>query len=165
VIPGLKLKPGSFGLLSEQTPVSYNGVLYMPDANNRIWAFNATTGERIWTHVPKVKRGFNRAVAGINALPNRGVTLGEGKVFFDSTEWVSKKKGLPDGLKVDQAGNLFATGPGGVLVFHPDGTYLGCINTGEPTANCGWGDDGSVLYLCTNDKLTRVKTTTKGLGW
>ena len=82
VIPGFKLKPGAFGLLSEQTPVAYNGVLYMPDANNRIWAFDATTGERIWVHRPKAAKGFNRAVAGINAIPSRGVVIGDGKVFF-----------------------------------------------------------------------------------
>ena len=55
----------------------------------------------------------------------------------------ARKKGLPDGMKVDRAGNLFATGPGGMLVFDPDGSHLGTLNTGEATANCGWGDDGS----------------------
>jgi quinohemoprotein ethanol dehydrogenase len=82
VIAGLKLKPGAFGLLSEQTPVSYNGVLYMPDVNNRIWAFNAASGERLWLHVPKVVKGYDRATAGISALPNRAVTIGDNKVFF-----------------------------------------------------------------------------------
>jgi quinohemoprotein ethanol dehydrogenase len=81
-IAGLKLKPGAFGLMSEQTPVAYNGVLYMPDANNRVWAFNATTGERLWVHVPKATKGFNRAVAGANALPSRGVAIGDGKVYI-----------------------------------------------------------------------------------
>ncbi len=41
-----------------------------------------------------------------------------GKVFFDATAWVKEgRKGLPDGMKLDKGGNLFATGPGGVLVF------------------------------------------------
>lgn len=91
-------------------------------------------------------------------------TLGEGRVFFDSTPWVKKKlPGLPDGLKVDKKGNLFATGPGGVNVFAPDGTFLGRINTGVPTANCRFGDDGSMLYITANTRLCRVRTTTKGL--
>ena len=81
-IPGLKLKAGAFGLLSEQTPVVYNGVIYMPDANNRVWAFNATSGERLWVHVPKAAKGFNRAVAGINGFPSRGVAIGDGKVYI-----------------------------------------------------------------------------------
>ena len=47
-----------------------------------------------------------------------------GHVFFDATEQVAERSGLPDGLKVDEAGNLFATGPGGVLVFSPDRIYV-----------------------------------------
>lgn len=92
-------------------------------------------------------------------------TIEHGHVFFDATMWVGKKKGLPDGLKVDKAGNLFATGLGGVLVFAPDGTHLGTIDTGQATANCNWGDDGSVLYITADMHLLRIKTSTKGAGW
>jgi gluconolactonase len=89
-------------------------------------------------------------------------TVGPGRVFLDVTSMVPERKGLPDGLKVDRAGNLFATGPGGVLVISPDGRHLGTIDTGEPTANCAWGEDGSVLYITANDKLCRIRTSTKG---
>jgi gluconolactonase len=93
-------------------------------------------------------------------------TLGDGRLFFDSTAWVKAgKKGLPDGLKVDKDGNLFATGPGGVVVFDKSGKHLGTIDTGEATANCGWGDDGSTLYVTADMHLARIKTTTKGAGW
>ena len=85
-----------------------------------------------------------------------------GRVFFDATPLTAGRKGLPDGLKVDQAGNLFATGPGGVLVISPDGRHLGTINTGEPTANCAWGGNGSMLYITANDKLCRIQTATRG---
>ena len=68
-------------------------------------------------------------------------------------------------MKVDQDGNLFATGPGGVLIFAPDGTHLGTLATGEATANCGWGDDGSVLYITADMYLGRIKLTTKGTGF
>lgn len=85
-----------------------------------------------------------------------------GRVFFDTSPWLGSYPGVPDGLKVDQEGNVFATGPGGVNVFSPDGTFLGRINTGVATANCGWGDDGSVLYITADSYLCRVKTTTKG---
>jgi gluconolactonase len=91
--------------------------------------------------------------------------LEEGRVFADVTSSVGSKKGLPDGMKVDQAGNLFATGPGGVLNFAPDGTHLGTLATGEATANCGWGEDGSVLYITAHMYLGRIKLTTKGLGY
>ncbi len=93
-------------------------------------------------------------------------TLGKGRVFFDSTAWgKAGKMGLPDGLKVDQHGNLFATGPGGVIVFAADGTHLGTIETGQRTANCNWGGDGSVLYMTADDYLMRLQTSTKGNGF
>jgi gluconolactonase len=59
-------------------------------------------------------------------------------------------------------GNIFATGPGGVHVFAPDGTHLGTFDTGVPTSNCAWGDDGSTLYITANSALLRVRLTTKG---
>ena len=89
-------------------------------------------------------------------------TLGRGGVFFDTKPLMPGKKGVPDGLKVDLAGNVFSTGPGGVLIFSPDGTHLGTIHTGEATANCAWGDDGSTLYITADMFLCRVKTNTKG---
>jgi gluconolactonase len=88
-------------------------------------------------------------------------TIDKGRVFFDATDWIGKYKGLPDGLKVDAKGNLFATGPGGVNVFAPDGTFLGRINPGVPTAICCFGDDGSTLYITADMFLCRIKTTTK----
>ncbi len=89
-------------------------------------------------------------------------SLGEGQVFFDATEYVGKHKGLPDGLKVDKAGNVWATGPGGVWVLDAAGKPLGRIDTKEATANCCWGDDGTVLYITADMYFCRVKTTTKG---
>src|SRR5262249_60463922 len=89
--------------------------------------------------------------------------LGMGKVFFVSTDWVkAKKKGLPDGMKVDRDGNIFATGPGGVHVFAPDGTLLGTLATGQATSNCAWGEDGSTLFITADQYLVRIKTATKG---
>jgi gluconolactonase len=91
--------------------------------------------------------------------------LGSGKVFFDSTSWINQMSGLPDGLKVDRNGNLFATGPGGVSIFSPDGKHLGRIDTGQATANCAWGNDGSTLYITADSYLCRIRTTTRGVGW
>lgn len=86
-----------------------------------------------------------------------------GRVFFDAARLrAAGGKGLPDGLKVDRAGNLFATGPGGVLILSPQGRHLGTIHTGEATANCAWGDDGSTLYITADMMLVRVRTRTTG---
>lgn len=92
-------------------------------------------------------------------------TLGKGRVFYDSTPLVGKVKGLPDGLSVDVHGNVFATGPGGVLVFSADGTHLGTLATGEATANCAFGDDGSTLYITADMYVCRVRTTTRGVEY
>jgi len=89
-----------------------------------------------------------------------------GRVFYDMTAWVGKEKpGLPDGLKVDVAGNLFATGPGGVHVLTPKAELLGTIATGVPTANCAFGDDGKTLYVTANTTLCRIRLATKGRGF
>ena len=93
-------------------------------------------------------------------------TIANGKVFFDATAWVKEgRPGLPDGMKVDKDGNLFATGPGGVHVFSPDRKHLGTFDTGVKTANVGWGGDGSTLYITANTALLRVKLNTKGAGF
>ena len=69
--------------------------------------------------------------------------IGTGRVFADVTAMVNDKlPGLPDGLKVDRDGNLWATGAGGVHIYAPDGTRLGRPDTGEATPNVAWGDDG-----------------------
>ena len=92
-------------------------------------------------------------------------TLGEGRVFFDAKPWTKTRKGAPDGLKVDTQGNIFSSGPGGIYIFAPDGTHLGTIETGVPTANCAWGDDGSTLYITANTAIYRIKLATKGAGF
>lgn len=92
-------------------------------------------------------------------------TIEKGRVFFNAAPLTPGRKGLPDGLKVDVNGNLFATGPGGVLVISPLGKHLGTINPGEATANCAWGGNGSTLYLTANIYLCRIQTSTKGKGF
>ncbi|MGA2069410.1 MAG: SMP-30/gluconolactonase/LRE family protein [Thermoguttaceae bacterium] len=92
-------------------------------------------------------------------------TVGPGRVFYDATRWTKTLNGLPDGMKIDRGGNLFAAGPGGINVFSPDGTLLGRINPDQPTSNCAFGEDGSVLYITANQYLCRIKTSTKGKGF
>ena len=93
-------------------------------------------------------------------------TLAKQRLFFDAQPRNAQKlPGLCDGMKVDRDGNVWCTGPGGVMVLSPAGKLIGVINTGEPTGNCCWGDDGSTLYITANYFLVRVKTKTKGAGW
>lgn len=93
-------------------------------------------------------------------------TLGNQRVFFDARP-LSKPDapGSCDGMKIDRDGNVWTSGPGGILVISPAGKVIGRISTGVPTANCAWGDDGGTLYITANHFLLRVKTLTKGAGW
>jgi gluconolactonase len=125
-----------------------NGIAFSPDEKT-LYVAQSDPKAALWMAFPVLDDG----------------TLGTGKVFADVTNNAGKMPGLPDGMKVDAKGNLFATGPGGCHVFSPEGKLLGRIETGEATANCAWGNDGSVLYLCADMYICRVKTTTKGAGW
>jgi gluconolactonase len=145
-----RLKPdGKIDLLTKEMSRP-NGIGLSPDAKTLYVANSDNDKAPLWKSFPVKADG----------------TLGEGKVFFDCTEQVKKKMpGSPDGLKVDAKGNVWATGPGGVWVFDPAGKPLGLIATGVPTANCGFGDDGSTLYVTANTELLRVKVKVKGLGF
>jgi gluconolactonase len=93
-------------------------------------------------------------------------TIANERTFFEAE--ALKKPGLKgscDGMKTDKDGNVWTTGPGGVLAISREGKLLGRINTGQPTANCNWGGDGSTLYITANMFLLRVKTLTAGAGW
>ena len=90
-------------------------------------------------------------------------SLGNGRVFFDVTAAVSEQRpGVPDGLKVSTDGTVWASGPGGVLVYSSQGKHLGTLATGVATANLAFGDDGSTLYLTADKSLVRVRTRVKG---
>ncbi|MCY4158616.1 MAG: SMP-30/gluconolactonase/LRE family protein [Bacteroidetes bacterium] len=96
-----------------------------------------------------------------DVMDNGGIE--NGRILFDATSFVKEGlPGLPDGLKVDLDGNIFATGPGGILIISSDGTHLGTINTTQPAANCAFGNDGSMLYITANMYLLRIPLLTKG---
>jgi gluconolactonase len=135
---------GKLTLLSKEV-TRPNGIAFSPDEKT-LYVASSDPEKAVWHAFPVNPDG----------------TLGKGRIFADFTALVGKVKGLPDGLKVDVRGNLFATGPGGVLIFAPDGTHLGTLLTGEATSNCAWGDDGSTLYITADQYLVRIRTTTKG---
>ena len=144
-----RLRPnGELTLLTDKMSRP-NGIGFSPD-EKRLYVANSDPKHAVWMAYDVKPDG----------------TLSEGRILLDVTAMVSAgKKGLPDGLKIDQSGNLFATGPGGVLVITPKGEHLGTINTGEATANCAWGEDGSILYITADMYLCRIKTKTKGKGF
>jgi gluconolactonase len=125
-----------------------NGIAFSPD-EKLLYVANSDGQDPIWRAFPVQEDG----------------NLGTPTAFFDSSKEDRIPNGGGDGLKVDSKGNVFATGPGGVLILSPQGELLGRIVTGERIANVGWGNDGSVLYLTSDMYLCRIKTSTKGAGF
>ena len=126
-----------------------NGIAFSPDFDT-LYVAQSDPEAALWKSFPVKDDG----------------TIGEGTVFHDATEAFKEGlPGLPDGLKLDEKGNLWATGPGGVYIFAPNGKLLGRISTGERTANCAWGNDGNVLYMTADTYLCRITTKIKGAGW
>jgi gluconolactonase len=141
-------KTGAVTLLTKELSRP-NGLAFSPDEKT-LYVANSDPERAIWMAYPVKDDG----------------TIGAGKLVRDVTKMVSKElPGLPDGMKVDAKGTLFATGPGGVHVMLPDGTLLGRLETGQATSNCAWGEDGTVLFMTANMYVARVKTLTKGAGW
>lgn len=140
-------KEGQLTLLTKEM-TRPNGIAFAPDYKT-LYVAQSDPKAAIWKAFPVKSDG----------------TLGKSRIIYDRTAFVGKTPGLPDGLKVDTKGNLFATGPGGVLVLSPQGKLLGQLTTGEATGNCGWGEDGSTLFITAGSYLCRIRTTTKGAGW
>lgn len=92
-------------------------------------------------------------------------TVSNGRVFFDATRWRQDPFFGPDGLKVDRRGNLFGARPGGVSVIASDGTLLGMIETGQPTSNVAWGEDGKTLFITGGRSVYRLRVTTEGTSF
>jgi len=89
-------------------------------------------------------------------------SLTHGRKFFDATNIPGE--GVPDGMKVDRAGNIYATGPAGIMIFTPDAKVLGTIQLPEIPANLNWGDaDGKMLYITARTSLYRLRTNVAGV--
>ena len=98
----------------------------------------------------------------VNRYPvNADATLGKGELFFDMT--TPGADDAIDGIKVDQAGNVFVSGPGGLWIFSPDGKHLGTLRGPEHPHNMAWGDaDQQTLYLAAQSGIYRIRLHTPG---
>jgi gluconolactonase len=120
-----------------------NGLAFSPDEKT-LYVANSDENYRIWMRFDV----------------NADGTLRNGRVFADVS--AEPEDGLPDGMKIDSLGNIWATGPGGVWVFTPDGKHLGTIKPPEQPANCAWGEDGKTLFITAVTGLYRVRTSVAG---
>lgn len=138
-----RLSPDGDLELLESGQTRPNGIAFSPDEKT-LYVANSDANNKVWMAYDVLEDG----------------TLGDGRVFFDVNDQTGI--GAADGLKVDTAGNIFATGPGGVWIFDADGNHLGNINPDEVPANVGWGDDGSTLYMTARTGLYRIRLSTGG---
>jgi gluconolactonase len=89
-------------------------------------------------------------------------TLKNGKLFFDMTS--AGTEDALDGMKIDKAGNLYVSGPGGLWILSPEGKHLGTIIGPKHPHNFTWGDeDGKTLYMCARSGLYRMKLNIEGI--
>lgn len=120
-----------------------NGIALSPDERT-LYVANSDANDKVWYAYD---------------LDDDGVS--NPRVFYDVNDQTAP--GAADGMTVDLAGHIFATGPGGVWIFAPDGTHLGTIHLDEVVANAAWGDDGRTLYMTASTGLYRIRLTTEGL--
>jgi gluconolactonase len=90
-------------------------------------------------------------------------TLGKGRVFWDAMPFMKNGPGATDGMKVDERGNVWTTGPGGVYVISPEGKLLARVAIAEPCGNLVFGGtDGRTLFIMANHAVLRLPTKVRG---
>ena len=146
--------------------LDFNGVFLIKDGNVRVVERELTPNglalspDEKYFYVNHFEGGgkiYRYDVMSDGALANR-------RVFVDMT--VDKAPGGADGVKVDQRGNLYSTGPGGVWIISADGKHLGTISTATigVMTNVAFGDpDGKTLYLTARRTLARIRVNVPGV--
>ena len=117
-----------------------NGIAFSPD-EKYLYVANSNPENAIWNRYE---------------IAEETGLVSKKEVFYNATENARNEKGLPDGLKVDDSGYVFATGPGGVWVFNPAGKVIAKIRTGQLTSNCAFGASQNTLYITADDYLMRA---------
>jgi gluconolactonase len=117
-----------------------NGLAFSPD-NKKLYIANSDPEKAIWYEYSL----------------NPFMQIVSGKILYDATSYAKTEKGLPDGMKVDALGNIFATGPGGIWIFSGTGELLGKIKVEEATSNCALTADGKTLFVTNDMNILRIQ--------
>jgi gluconolactonase len=124
-----------------------NGIAFSPDGRT-LYVSNSDPSYAVilaWDVSPTGKLSRRRVFADMTALARKGLP------------------GLPDGMTIDERGNLWASGPGGIHVISQRGRELGLISTGAAISNCTFGGpDGRTLFMSSTGELVALRTKVRG---
>ena len=138
-------KGGKVTLLTDELSRP-NGLAFSPDEKT-LYVANSDPNKAIWMAYDVMDNGL----------------LENGRIFYDASDRVATSMGLPDGMKVDVDGYIYATGPGGVYVFDNQAKLLGMIETTQATSNCTFGGvDFNELFITADRYLLRLKVNSVG---
>jgi gluconolactonase len=119
-----------------------NGLAFSPDEK---FLYVADSGKKLWMRYRVQPDG----------------SVADGSVFLDPSS--DPAKGVPDGLRLDQKGTIYSSGPGGVWIISPEGKHIGTIKVPEVVSNVAWGDkDGKTLYITGSTSVYRIKLNVQG---
>ena len=135
-----KVTPAGVVTLLVDTLTRPNGIILMP-GNNKLIVANSDPAKAMWYEYEL----------------NDQDSIMQGRVFYNATGNLATENGLPDGLKVDSQGTIFASGPGGIWIFDSTGKVLGRIRLTELAANCALSTDEKTLYITADRYVLRVK--------
>jgi gluconolactonase len=120
-----------------------NGIAFSPD--EKYLYVNNSEPKKIWMRY--------------RVQPDGSLT--DAKLLFDAT--ADTRPGAPDGMKVDEEGNIYSAGPGGVWIFSPEGKPMATILFAEKVANLNWaGSDRKTLYIVASSSIYRVRLKISG---
>jgi gluconolactonase len=129
-----RLSPAGFLKVMDSTFDKPNGICFSPDES------------RLYVNESPQHKIYEWDVLNDSTIANK-------RVFYTIPQ-----AGYADGMKTDPEGNVYCTGPGGVWVVSPSGTYLGTIATPETPTNCAWGEsDRKTLYITAGTSLYRIR--------
>jgi gluconolactonase len=120
-----------------------NGIAFSPDEKT---LYVADSGpKKIWMRYPVKADG----------------SVGSGSLLLETSD---QSVGGPDGIRVDQKGNVYGSGPGGVWIISPQGKHLGTIHVPERVSNVAWGDqDGKTLYITGSTSIYSIRLNAAGV--
>jgi gluconolactonase len=122
-----------------------NGIAFSPDEK---FLYVSDSGTKVWM---RYRVGLDGSAT-------------DGALLLDASS--DRAPGGPDGIRVDEKGNLYGAGPGGVWIISPEGKHIGTIHVPEVVSNVAWGDkDGRTLYITASTSVYRIRLKVAGANY